>query len=448
MTSSRQEGCNQTSSLFRIHISQLAVISMWLAGNLYHSAWNSNYSIWMTNPTSVLPMAHTIWDPHYGSSALDTYSSGNSEQSSTITYSGVYHIYLTVGIYSTQTLYYSAIGLLMIAILLQVLVIVHGRVNDRYLKSGKPLSIPDEIDIPEPSDTFTMNTRIATPYFNPILSRLWTSSYNMPGLRLNYQLSVLLGLTSILWTGHVIHIAIPSSRSMTSTTVANSLTELTSGSWISYAAEVDSQSHIHGSLIGRGESLLTFIGSLSSTSNSLQLTDIVHHHLAIGIIAIWSGHMYRSIVSGLGNRMREITHASSSSNTGQYSSLLVASSGYELELCISLSGLGVVTSVVAQHLYSLPAYIYLASEYTTVIGIYVHHQWIGSILMLGSLTHASLFMVREYTPLSSDCIIQRVKKHKGVLTSHLSWISQWLGFHTLFTYSHNDTVNAFAVSDK
>lgn len=57
-------------------------------------------------------------------------------------------------------------------------------------------------------------------------------------------------------------------------------------------------------------------------------------------------------------------------------------------------------------------------------------------------------MVREYTPIAVDSMMMRMKKHKGAIVSHVSWVSQWLGFHTLFIYSHNDRVNALAVSDK
>jgi photosystem I P700 chlorophyll a apoprotein A2 len=269
--------------------------------------------------------------------------------------------------------------------------------------------------------------------------------YVMPGLRLNYHLSQLIGLTSILWAGHLIHVAIPSSRGVLTGTTNYTLDEFNTARWISYAIGVDQPSHIHGSSIGSGESILTFIGSMHSTSNSLQLTDISHHHLALGVISIWSGQMYTSISKGLGNRMRELVNAYGSSV--QFNSLLMAG-GYELELSIALSAVSVTTSLVAQHMYSIPAYVYLASDYTTVVALYVHHQWIASILMLGSLTHAAIYLVREYTPVAADCVIMRIKKHKGAIVSHLSWVSQWLGFHTLFIYSHNDTVNAFAASDK
>lgn len=435
INSSRQESNHITMILFRVHLGQLSVIDLWLGGNVYHTAWNSNYSIWKTNPTSILPIAHTIWDPHYSTSTLDITCSGESEQASTISYSGLYNIYLTIGINSTQYLYNSAIALLMISITLLALVLVHSRVSDRYISSGGPVI------------THGRTTSVSPSYTTRMLSRLWSSSYAMPGYRLTYHISVLIGLTSTLWTGHLIHIAPPSSRDILNGGVITTLDEFSRGRWISYGIGVDQSSHIHSSSIGRGESILTFIGSLHATSNSLLLTDIPHHHLALGVICIWSGHMYNSISRGIGNRMRDLVNGSSSGNSGQYNSLLLTG-GYELELSIALSGQGVITSLVAQHMYSIPAYVYLASDYTTVVALYVHHQWISSILMLGSLTHRAIYLVREYTPITEDCMMMRIKKHKGAIVSHVSWVSQWLGFHTLLIYSHNDRVNAFAVSDK
>lgn len=145
--------------------------------------------------------------------------------------------------------------------------------------------------------------------------------------------------------------------------------------------------------------------------------------------------------------MRDLVSGSSGGKNGQTNNLLVTG-GYELELSIALSVVGVITSLVAQHMYSIPAYVYLGGDYTTVVALYVHHQWISSILMLGSLTHGAIYLVREYTAIGADNMMMRMKKHKGAVISHVSWVSQWLGFHTLFIYSHNDRVNAFAVSDK
>ncbi len=45
-------------------------------------------------------------------------------------------------------------------------------------------------------------------------------------------------------------------------------------------------------------------------------------------------------------------------------------------------------------------------------------------------------------------IVARILAHKAGIISHLSWISLFLGFHTLGLYIHNDTVSAFGEQEK
>lgn len=324
----------------------------------------------------------------------------------------------------------------MLGIVLSSLVIIHDRAHRRY---NSNISLPITLS----------NASIATRYSTMVYPSILSSSYTIPGTRLNHHLAILIGITSILWSGHVIHMAIPASRGFVIAEPYNTLIEFMSGSWLSYSIGCNQSSHIHGNTIGSGETILTFIGGISSTTGSLELSDMMHHHLSIGILGIWSGHMYCDLTIGIGNRIRNMVHSYGNNSGSLFSAILVgSSSGYDLELCISLSAISVITSVVAQHMYSIPCYVYISSEYTTVVALYVHHQWISSLLMVGSFAHTGIYLTREYTPLSQECIIIRIVRHKACIISHLSWISQWLGFHTLFVYSHNDTVNAFGVSDK
>ena len=59
---------------------------------------------------------------------------------------------------------------------------------------------------------------------------------------------------------------------------------------------------------GAGTAILTFLGGFHPQTQSLWLTDIAHHHLAIAVIFILAGHMYRTIF-GIGHSMREILEA-------------------------------------------------------------------------------------------------------------------------------------------
>jgi len=83
--------------------------------------------------------------------------------------------------------------------------------------------------------------------------------------------------------------------------------------------------------------------------------------------------------------------------------------------------------------------------------------------MFGGLYHLSIFLVRDYStstsintnpksslPISpvTDSPLYLVLKTKFQIISHLSWVSLFLGFHTLLIYVHNDTVVAFGDPDK
>ena len=57
-----------------------------------------------------------------------------------------------------------------------------------------------------------------------------------------------------------------------------------------------------------GTAILTFLGGFHPQTQSLWLTDIAHHHLAIAVVFIVAGHMYRTNF-GIGHSMQEILDA-------------------------------------------------------------------------------------------------------------------------------------------
>jgi photosystem I P700 chlorophyll a apoprotein A2 len=114
-----------------------------------------------------------------------------------------------------------------------------------------------------------------------------------------------------------------------------------------------------------------------------------------------------------------------------------------------LASLGVITSLVAQHMYSMPPYAFIGKDFTTMSALYTHHQYIAGFLMVGAFAHGAIFMVRDYDPeLNKDNVLARVLEHKEAIISHLSWVSLFLKFHTLALYVHNDVEVAFAGPDK
>jgi photosystem I P700 chlorophyll a apoprotein A2 len=69
--------------------------------------------------------------------------------------------------------------------------------------------------------------------------------------------------------------------------------------------------------------------------------------------------------------------------------------------------------------------------------------------MVGAFVHATLFIILDYSSSHSTLdVVCRILCHKASIISHLSWVSLWLGFHTLFIYVHNDTLVAFDGAQK
>ena len=59
------------------------------------------------------------------------------------------------------------------------------------------------------------------------------------------------------------------------------------------------------------------------------------------------------------------------------------------------------------------------------------------------------FFVRDYNPeINKDNVLARMLQHKEAIISHLSWVSLFLGFHTLGLYIHNDVCVAFGTPEK
>ncbi|KAK6768636.1 hypothetical protein RDI58_034120 [Solanum bulbocastanum] len=119
------------------------------------------------------------------------------------------------------------------------------------------------------------------------------------------------------------------------------------------------------------------------------------------------------------------------------------------QLGLALASLGVITSLVAQHMYSLPAYAFIAQDFTTQAALYTHHQYIAGFIMTGAFAHGAIFFIRDYNPeQNEDNVLARMLDHKEAIISHLSWASLFLGFHTLGLYVHNDVMLAFGTPEK
>ncbi|KAL2933871.1 hypothetical protein RDABS01_016990, partial [Bienertia sinuspersici] len=367
-------------NIFASHFGQLAIIFLWTSGNLFHVAWQGNFESWVQDPLHVRPIAHAIWDPHFGQPAVEAFTRGGALGPVNIAYSGVYQWWYTIGLRTNEDLYTGALFLLFLSVISLLAGWLHLQ-----------------------------------PKWKPSVS--WFKNAES---RLNHHLSGLFGVSSLAWTGHLVHVAIPGARGeyvrwnnfLDVLPHPQGLGPLFTGQWNLYAQNPDSSSHLFGTSQGAGTAILTLLGGFHPQTQSLWLTDIAHHHLAIAFIFLIAGHMYRTNF-GIGHRL-------------------------------ALASLGVITSLVAQHMYSLPAYAFIAQDFTTQAALYTHHQYIAGFIMTGAFAHGAIFFIRDYNPeQNEDNVLARMLDHKEAIISHLSWASLFLGFHTLGLYVHNDVMLAF-----
>ena len=406
--------------VFGSHFGQLAVIFLWTSGNLFHVAWQGNFEQWVTDPLHVRPVAHSIWDPHFGQPAIEAFTRGNVGGPVNIAYSGVYQWWYTIGMRTNTDLYEGSVFLLVAAGLLLF---------------GGWLHLQ--------------------PSFRPSVS--WFKNAES---RLNHHLSGLFGVSSLAWTGHLVHVAIPESRGvhvrwnnlLTTLPHPAGLKPFFTGNWAAYAQNPDTATHVFNTNEGSGTAILTFLGGFHPQTQSMWLTDIAHHHLAIAVLFIVAGHMYRTNF-GLGHSMREILEAHKApqgglgaGHTGLFDTV---NNSLHFQLGLALASVGTICSMVAQHMYSLPSYAFIAQDFTTQAALYTHHQYIAGFIMCGAFAHGAIFFVRDYDPETNrDNVLARILDHKEAIISHLSWASLFLGFHTLGLYVHNDVMQAFGTPEK
>ena len=411
---------NLYQKIFASHFGHLAIIFLWTSGNLFHVAWQGNFPQWVKDPLNVRPIAHAIWDPHFGAPAVDAFTQAGASNPVNIAYSGVYHWWYTIGMRSNSDLYQGSVFLLILAAVMLFAGWLHLQ-----------------------------------PKYRPSLS--WFKNAES---RLNHHLAGLFGVSSLAWTGHLVHVAIPESRGqhvgwdnfLSTPPHPAGLAPFFSGNWGVYAQNPDTANHVFGTSEGAGTAILTFLGGFHPQTESLWLTDIAHHHLAIAVIFIIAGHMYRTNF-GIGHSIKEILNAHKppkgglgDGHKGLYDTL---NNSLHFQLALALASLGVITSLVAQHMYSLPPYAFIAKDYTTQAALYTHHQYIAGFIMVGAFAHGAIFLVRDYDPeQNKNNVLYRVLEHKEAIISHLSWVSLFLGFHTLGLYVHNDVVVAFGTPEK
>ncbi|HEY9909169.1 MAG TPA: photosystem I core protein PsaA [Thermosynechococcaceae cyanobacterium] len=392
--------------IFSAHFGHLAVVFIWLSGMFFHGAKFSNYEAWLANPTAIKPSAQVVW-PIFGQEILNG-DVGGGFHGIQIT-SGLFYWWRGAGITSSFQLYATAIGGLVMAGLMLFAGWFH------YHKRAPKLE-----------------------WFQNVESML------------NHHLAGLLGLGCLSWAGHQIHVGNPINKLLDAGVAAKDIPlphefilnqKLIADLYPSFAKGLTPFFTLNWA---EYSDFLTFKGGLNPVTGGLWLTDAAHHHLALAVLFIIAGHQYRTNW-GIGHSIKEILENHKGPFTGEghkglYENLTTS---WHAQLAINLAMLGSVTIIVAQHMYAMPPYPYMATDYATQLSLFTHHMWIGSFFIVGGAAHAAIFMVRDYDPaVNQNNLLDRVLRHRDAIISHLNWVCIFLGFHSFGLYVHNDTMRA------
>nr|QCI04160.1 photosystem I P700 apoprotein A1 [Anotrichium furcellatum] len=396
--------------IFSAHFGQLSIIFLWLSGMYFHGARFSNYVAWLNNPTIIKPSAQVVW-PIVGQEILNA-DVGGGFQGVQIT-SGFFQLWRSAGITTEFELYMTALG----GLFMSILMVLAGWFH--YHKAAPKLE-----------------------WFQNVESML------------NHHLAGLMGLGCLGWAGHQIHIALPINKLLDSGVSPQEI-PLPHEFMVNRNLMAELYPSFNKGILpfftlnwNEYSDFLTFKGGLNPINGGLWLTDIAHHHLALAVLFIVAGHMYRTNW-GIGHSMKEILEAHKGPFTGEGHKGLyeILTTSWHAQLSINLAMMGSLSIIVAHHMYAMPPYPYIATDYATQLSLFTHHMWIGGFCIVGAGAHASIFMVRDYNPAQNyDNVLDRIIRHRDAIISHLNWLCIFLGFHSFGLYIHNDTMRALGRS--
>ncbi|KAL5646138.1 hypothetical protein ACJX0J_003314 [Zea mays] len=321
--------------VFSAHFGQLSIIFLWLSGMYFHGARFSNYEAWLSDPTHIGPSAQVVW-PIVGQEILNG-DVGGGFRGIQIT-SGFFQIWRASGITSELQLYCTAIGALIFASLMLFAGWFH------YHKAAPKLA-----------------------WFQDVESML------------NHHLAGLLGLGSLSWAGHQIHVSLPINQ------------------FLDAGVDPKEIPLPHEFILNRDLLAQLYPSFAEGATPFFTLNWSKYLLLFFSLIA---GHMYRTNW-GIGHGLKDILEAHKGPFTGQGHKGLyeILTTSWHAQLSLNLAMLGSTTIVVAHHI--------------------------------------------DYDPTTRyNDLLDRVLRHRDAIISHLNWVCIFLGFHSFGLYIHNDTMSA------
>merc|ERR1719333_447315 len=229
--------------------------------------------------------------------------------------------------------------------------------------------------------------------------------FKLRNLNLHHMV-LLCGLASLCWSGHLVHISIPTSRLLDSgvdSSMIPAASDLLSTNLISsiYPTFGTSIYPEFAWSLPQGVRLLADAGTLDSNTGSIHLGVIAAHHFYLAVCLIAVGPAIRPTLL-------------------QFKSVSLLSGGNNKRI--------------------------LGADYPTVLCSFVHHMWIGSILTVGAAAHGSIHLVRDLFTARQSCVrtttIAIIIAQRELIIGHLVWVTIFLGTHAFGLYIHNDTLQS------
>jgi hypothetical protein len=291
----------------------------------FHGARFSNYEAWLSDPTHIKPSAQVVW-PVVGQEILNG-DVGGGFQGIQIT-SGFFQLWRASGITSELQLYTTAIGGLVMAAAMFFAGWFH------YHKAAPKLD-----------------------WFRNVESML------------NHHLAGLLGLGSLSWAGHQIHVSLPVNKLLDAGVDPKEIPlphdllvnrQIMADLYPSFAKGLAPFFTLQW---GEYSDFLTFNGGLNPVTGGLWLSDTAHHHVAIAVLFLVAGHMYRTNW-GIGHNMKEILEAHRGPFTGEGHVGLyeILTSSWHAQLAINLAMFGSLSIIVAYKMMGNIKFHYLLEQ--------------------------------------------------------------------------------------
>jgi hypothetical protein len=276
----------------------------------FHGARFSNYEAWLSDPTHIKPSAQVVW-PVVGQEILNG-DVGGGFQGIQIT-SGFFQLWRASGITSELQLYSTAIGGLVMAAAMFFAGWFH------YHKAAPKLE-----------------------WFQNVESML------------NHHLAGLLGLGSLGWAGHQIHISLPVNKLLDAGVDPKEIPlphdlilnrQIMADLYPSFAKGLAPFFTLQWN---EYSDFLTFNGGLNPVTGGLWLSDTAHHHVAIAVLFLVAGHMYRTNW-GIGHSIKEIleSHKGPFTGEGHVGLYEILTTSWHAQLAINLALFGSLSIIVA-----------------------------------------------------------------------------------------------------